>query len=334
MTHTVHMINESDITISKKRFAMFGEFIDITIYDIDKEFTEPLIIEIYAEGLRLQKIFNFYDPGSELSILNNKRSMKVSEELLYVIKEALKYSLMTEGLYDVSIGKKIKARKSGRELNISCTYKDIVIDENKIILNNNDLMIDLGSIAKGYIVDKLVEFMKSLGIISGFIDARGDMKIFGEFAEIIDIQHPRISDSAIGAIRFDNMSMATSGDYNQYYGKYDNNHIIGTKNTISVTVIAKELAEADAIATCLMVMNDNEIEEFLKKYNFKALVIDKNLNIKTYNGFEKHYYEQEDQQEYAKETYKPAKEIYNYKKENTKENNNKDTHSKYFEVKN
>ena len=58
-------------------------------------------------------------------------------------------------------------RKKGLEISkINCSYKDIKIkktsslNEHEIILENKDVMIDLGSIAKGFIADKIAEFLK------------------------------------------------------------------------------------------------------------------------------------------------------------------------------
>ena len=68
-------------------------------------------------GLRLQKIFNFYDSESELSILNAKRRLEVSDDLLKVIKKAIKFSLLTNGRYDISLGKNMLERKTGKDGN-------------------------------------------------------------------------------------------------------------------------------------------------------------------------------------------------------------------------
>lgn len=266
---------------------LVGKTVSIVIYDIAKEISDLLFKEAYREGIRLEKIFNFYDKTSELSFLNKKRKMTVSHDLLKVIKKALEYCEITKGEYDISIGKHILERKSGKELSkINCSYKDIKINGNEVSLENDDVLIDLGSIAKGYIVDKIAEFLESQGVISFFIDGRGDMKAVGKYEESIGIQHPRAEDKTICQTQIKNSSIATSGDYKQFYQTYEKSHIIGKKDLISVSVIADNLMEADVFASAVFLINKKLRENIIKKNpQFKVLTIDENLNKNAYNGF-------------------------------------------------
>ena len=93
------------------RKNLLGGEVEFAFYDIDKSLAENLAEELYIEGLRLQKIFNNFDDSSELFLLNKKRELKVSKELLEVLKESLKYSELTDGKYDVSKGKQFLERK-------------------------------------------------------------------------------------------------------------------------------------------------------------------------------------------------------------------------------
>jgi len=274
------------ITFKKK---LFGENILITLYDVEESLAGAIFEEAYTEALRLQKIFNFYDKGSELSKLNLKRKLKVSSELLEVIKEAINISNATNGKYDISLGKLIQNRKKGEnEENLNCSFKDIFIKGNEITLTNPDVLIDLGSIAKGYIVDSISEFLISKGILQGLVDGRGDIRVFGENEEIIGIQHPRENNRLISSIAVINKAVATSGDYNQYQSSFEKSHIINQKDAISITVVAENLMVADAYATALFVSNKREREKMLKKNKrIQAMVIDKKLNLNYSNGFEK-----------------------------------------------
>lgn len=274
----------NETTFSRK---LMGGLIEITLYEINSDLALPLLEETYEEGLRLQKIFNFFDSESELSLLNKKRSKKVSKELLEVISKALEYCKKTKGKYDLSIGKQIIQRKKGEEVKpIKSSYKNIIIKGNEISLNHEDVLIDLGSIAKGYIVDKLVEFLIKKGVKNGLVDARGDIRAFGNKQQVINIQHLRDKSKIIYPFTLKNSGVATSGDYNQYYGDHEKSHILGKNDLISVTVISKKLAEADVLATSILVLNEDEVEKFIKlKKDFQVLTIDKKLSIKVYNKF-------------------------------------------------
>jgi FAD:protein FMN transferase len=273
---------------AKKRFPMFGKEVEIILYDIDEIMAEPVLLDINKEGLRLQKIFNFYDSKSELSKLNNERRIKASKELLFVIKEALKYCALTNGKYDISKGLEFWQRKNKKEMiKTNCSYKDIHISGNNVELANEDVFIDLGSIAKGYIVDKMIDYADKAGVENSYINARGDIKVKGNRIEIVAVQHPRDRKKTIHPIRLENAAIATSGDYNQFNGSFDKSHIIGQKEIISATVVSDNLMEADVFATLFCVLGKEESENIImKNQKIKVLLIDNELGEHSYNGFE------------------------------------------------
>ncbi len=279
---TDNMANH-DLTQISKKFQLVGDNIELTLYDFDKDMSEVIFSKFYSEALRLQKIFNFYDKTSELSRLNQKRNMKCSKELAKVIKLSIKFSKFTKGEYDAAKGKEFLSRKKDEEKKVNCSYKDVLIKGNVLTLENDDVLIDLGSVAKGYIGDKLTEFLKNEGVESGFIDLRGDMISFGKHTENMSIQHPRDKEKTIYSFNLKSESVATSGDYNQYYNNdYDKSHIINKKDIISVTVVHKKLAVADALATAIFVCGSKNLKKFSKE---KYLVITKDLKMIKSKGF-------------------------------------------------
>ncbi|RMF54675.1 FAD:protein FMN transferase [Candidatus Woesearchaeota archaeon] len=268
---------------------LFGKEVEIILYDVEPFLGEEISGSAYDLALRLQRIFNFFDDSSELSALNKKREMVVSDDLLKVLKKALKVCELTEGQYDITLGKQVLERKSGLKTSpVSCSYKDIKIKGNKVIISNEDAVIDLGSIAKGYITDRISEHIMNAGVLSGLIDARGDLRVFGQRFELVDVQHPRNKDKIICTLKIRGLSVATSGDYNQYYNNYENSHIINKKELVSTTVVAPTLEEADVYATALMVSDKKARERIINENKkIKALTVDSDLNTFCYNGFEK-----------------------------------------------
>jgi FAD:protein FMN transferase len=265
-----------------------GGRVDVSVYDATQDEADACFDSLLGEGRRLEKVFSLYDPDSELSALNTKRSMDVSNELLEVLKAALAYSRQTGGRYDVTRGRQYLARKGGMPIpEVSCTYGDVRIRGRTVTLEHPDLLIDLGSIAKGYIGDRLIENMRELGISGGFIDARGDMKAFGEHPEVVWVQHPRDREKKMKPIVLENAAVATSGDYNQYDGSYDRCHIMGKRGIISATVVADTLMDADAAATCLMLLGAEESGRFLETHpGLRAYAIGEDLAEHTYNGYD------------------------------------------------
>ncbi len=259
---------------------LFSGTIEIFIYEI-KSNGDNLINEAYKVGLKLEKIFNFFDKKSELSKLNKKRKMEVSEDLSKVLKLAIKLSKESAGKYDISLGKNFTKTKNYKKLKkIGCSYNDIKIKENFVEIFHKDVLIDLGSIAKGYITDKIAEFLKLKGVKKGAINSRGDILVWGDEESKIKIIHPKKEKKFLTSIKLMNSGIATSGESNQ-------KHLLNKKNYASVTVIAPTLMEADLYATVFSLVDKNKLKKILKtKKGVKVLRILNNLNAEIYNNFE------------------------------------------------
>lgn len=268
---------------------MFGREALIVLDDIDKDMGKSITDGACKVGLSLHRIFDFYDKDSELSQINRKRQLKVSKPLLEIIQKTLEFSHLTHGSYDITLGKSIiQRKKDGTSKSPGCSFNDIIIEGSLITLNNKNAMIDLGSIAKGYIADKMVEYLESEGVESGMIDARGDIRVFGPVERTIGIQHPRDKEQIIKYLNLKDESVATSGDYRQYRGTFENCHIINNKDLISVTAVAPTLAIADLFATVVFVAGKDNRERILEMHKYiKVLTIDKRLGLTYYNDFER-----------------------------------------------
>jgi len=265
-----------------------GGTVEVVMYGVEEPLANDYFEELHTEARRLQHIFDFFNPSSELSLLNKNRRMRVSDEMASILRKALEYSNETRGAYDISIGKQIMARKQGKSLpKISCSFRNILLEGNRVTLNHPDVLIDLGSIAKGYVGDRIIESMHEIGIESGFVDARGDMRTYGGREEVVRIQHPRDKNRTLNPIVVQDMAVATSGDYNQYYGSFDKSHIIGDTDFISATVVSEQLVDADALASCVFLLGTTKAGKFLEGHkDTKVFAIDKALDQHIYNDFQ------------------------------------------------
>ncbi len=268
-------------------YEIMGGNVKLVLYNLEKEISDIISEDVFKELVRLVKIFNFFDDYSELSLLNKHRKKDVSPELLEVLKKSLEYCKISRGAYDISLGKNILERKQGKNLSrINCSYRDILIKGKKVILNSSDAMIDLGSVAKGYIGDRISYFLKKAGVKSFFIDLRGDLLCYGKYAERVGIMSPREGVKIPFVLRIKNRAIATSGDYNQFWEDYSQSHILNKKDLISVTVVAKTLLEADLFASVVFVSSKKEREKIISKMKkYAVYTIDSELNKKDYNNF-------------------------------------------------
>lgn len=260
----MHIWNGMTKTTHTYKKKLFWWEIDIVINNtqwFDDTTLQQKIDIVYEQALKLQHIFNFYDPTSELSQLNTNRSMTVSNELLDLIKQWIAMSELTEWAYDISLWKYILERKSWKPVSEQlCLYKDIIIENNTVTLRHPDAMIDLWSVAKWYITDRIAQVCVEQWLESWLIDSRWDIIAFGTYSERLWIQHPRDQEWEIWTFALCQQAVATSWDYHQFDTDFSQSHILHQWHDSSITVVAKTLAQADIIATALFV-SDEKIRE-------------------------------------------------------------------------
>lgn len=145
--------------------------------------------------------------------------------------------------------------------------------DRKRIYKPAGMQISLGSIAKGYILDKAREYMQGLNLDKGYISCRSSMTLFGsDTPQVILIQDPRNPNREIASFKLSNSSLGTSGDYQQYF-EYQGkryHHILNAKTgtpvpaVYSVTVIHPSAAWADGLSTALFTMDPLKAIELVK----------------------------------------------------------------------
>lgn len=187
------------------------------------------------EILRLEKLFNRFDENSEISKLNNRKSLQLSKDTKEIIKLSQKMKVLTNGAFNVQYGGKI----------------------------------DLGGIAKGYAADKARALLMKSGAKSGMIDMASSIAVFGPRTWKIAIKHPRQNGQYLKTIELkDGQSLSTSGDYER--GK----HIIDPKTKKpamlcqAVTIVGTSAAQCDALSTAVFVLGPVQGAKLLDGYNF------------------------------------------------------------------
>ena len=131
---------------------------------------------------------------------------------------------------------------------------------------DRQFVFDVGGIAKGLAVDHAAAKLRSLGFRSAIINAGGDLRLIGRRPDgkpwRIAIRHPRRKGDFLGYLDLEDVSVATSGDYEQYFifeGKRYHHILDPTtgmpgRRSNSVTVVAPGSCLSDALATGLFLM--------------------------------------------------------------------------------
>ncbi|MBT3299798.1 MAG: FAD:protein FMN transferase [Candidatus Marinimicrobia bacterium] len=273
--------------------------------------------------ININQEMSVYISESNISLFNKKRNILPSEipnSFKKVIERSLFWFKETGGAFDITVmplvnlwgfgtKEKIETLPDIEKIHVlmaSIGSDYISLNGNLLIKNNVDVQIDLGAVAKGFAVDVIAEFLERKGVRHYFVEIGGEINCEGKNREgkiwTIGIQTPKrnsLDYSVIKKIKLKNRSIATSGDYKNFVeinGKFYS-HAINPKTgypvesqVASVSVIAPNCMDADALATGLMIMPLSEGKILVKKFNeMDAMWILRNenglYNIEKTSGF-------------------------------------------------
>lgn len=266
---------------------LMGTLVEITLVGGDEKTLKEAAEQAFLEIERLEAMMSHYKEDSELSMINRmagRGAVQVSPELLEVIEEAMRFSELSGGAFDVTMGVLGRVWDFGtngekapphpevvKALLPLIDYRQITIDRgySTVKLNKAGMIMNLGGIAKGYIVKRAVEAIKARGIKKGIVHAGGDMVVFQGTSEPpfrVGIKHPRKMDSLLGTILVSSGAIATSGDYERFFIKdgVRYNHIMDPTTGFpagrcqSVTIIGRDATTADALSTAVFVMGPDK----------------------------------------------------------------------------
>lgn len=260
--------------------------------------------------LSLHKRMSIYESTSEISSLNHmagSSSLSISPEIYDLIRRSVAYSKLTNGAFDITALplKKIwqTAEKIPTEAQIYhakklVNYRNIVFSDNKIMLKYSGMGVDLGGIAKGFAVDKVVELLKIRGIAPGVINFGGSVFVLGE-ERSVGIQTPfGKKGTYIGTIRVKNKAVVTSGAYENYrvINGTAYQHILDphtgypvNNELLAVTLIGAKAEELDALATGVCVMGIQKGYDLLKKRQIDAIFIKKDGSVLLTEGIKESF---------------------------------------------
>lgn len=173
-------------------------------------------------------------------------------------------------------------------------YKNIEISNNEVTLLDEDTIIDLGAITKGYIADKIKELLVDEGITSGIINLGGNIQTIGSKPDgtpfEIGIQKPfGTSTESITSVSIVDKCVVTAGVYQRYFEE-DNkiyHHILDTNTgkpvdngLWGVTIITDDALTADILSTVCFIMGLEEGSEYIESLsNVEAIFVTDELEV-------------------------------------------------------
>ncbi|SEA44136.1 FAD:protein FMN transferase [Marinobacterium iners] len=249
-----------------------------------------------------------YIDDSELSKLNSVElgyAQTIPAELMFVLQESQRISEWTDGAFDVTVGPLVNLWGFGPDGRIIHAPTDEQIEHlrerigyrfvelipaTRQVRRLGEQYIDLSAIAKGYGVDALANLLEQEGVDRYLVEIGGELRAEGlkpdgsAWKLAIEAPVAGVERVAQTIISLESDAVATSGDYRNYFEEdgVRYSHTIDprtarpiTHRLASVTVIRPTCAEADALATALMVMGEEQGYNFAIEHNVKAFFISK-----------------------------------------------------------
>lgn len=270
----------------------FDTVIQVTIYDAGKKFCLDDCMEI------AEKYENMLSPsieGSDIWNINhsNGEPVAVSAETAELLNTALFYCEMSGGRIDLTMetvsvlwdfhaenetSNRIPDKDALEKALSHVDYHNLLIENDTVTLLDPDSAISLGFIAKGYIADKIKEYLLSQNVENAIINLGGNLLAVGTKPDGVPfqfgIQMPFDKQgSAITSLSVSDKSVVSSGVYERYF--YQDNalyhHILDTANgypvqnrLLSVTILSDSSTMGDALSTTCFVLGSDDGMELIE----------------------------------------------------------------------
>ncbi len=305
--------------VFKRSCKLMGNRFELSVVAANEQWANDRIDAGIAEISRIEKLLTTFADDSETNQVNQNAGiapMPVSRETFELVKRSVMISKVTQGAFDITYGSIDKrlwnfdeqmtalpdaavAKQMVRLIN----YRNIILDEDRctIFLKEKGMRIGFGGIGKGYAAERAKLILQQQGVISGVVNASGDLTAWGEQPDgknwTIGIANPDASRQIFSYLSISGLAVATSGNYEKFITingkKYS--HTINPKTGLpvtgikSVTIITTNAEIADAMATPVTIMGVHAGLDMVNQMkDIEAIVIDdndrlytsKNINIK------------------------------------------------------
>ena len=281
----------------QKTVLSMDTVIDFTVYgDNAQEAVAAAILELQ----RLDTLLSSHSESSEIAVINSaagKAPVHVSADTLAVLREAVYFAKQTGGAFDPTIGSITHLWSIGsrdefvpdemavRQALTLVDYRQLSINEQtcQVLLQRPGMRLDLGGIAKGYVLRRLKEVLIKHNVKSALINGGGDVLTIGKKPDgtpwVIGVQHPRISENIVSTIKLNNYDkVETSGDYQRafvkngvrYHHIFDPKTGYPTRTIASATIVTNGMTVPSSI---LLVLGEQRALSFMQQNYPEAQVL-------------------------------------------------------------
>jgi len=259
---------------------MMGTEVSVYLWSDDPEAGRLALEEVFDEATRIDCLMSTYKDESEISKINREAAngpVAAGDELFGVIQRSLDISVLTLGAFDItfdSVGQHYDFRSRQRpdevtveEERSNIDYRLVKLDRaaGTVSFGKEGVRINLGGIAKGYVVERGVDLLRHRGIENAIVTAGGDSRLLGDRRGrpwMVGIRDPRDDGQVAISIPLEDEAISTSGDYERYFDEdgIRYHHIIKPSTgepaggVHSATVFGPDAVITDALSTSVFVM--------------------------------------------------------------------------------
>jgi len=271
--------SDKRVLVYRKKYIM-GTVFEIAAYDHSIGHASAAIERAFQKVVYLDDLMSNYKSDSALSKLNSSahfHAEHVPPDLYRVIDQAIKYSRLSNGKFDISIGPLVNlwkaalrgestpSREQQEDIRRCVGYEKIeLVPPDQISFRSLCLQLDLGAIGKGYAVDRAAEVLRSMGIRDALINAGGSTILAvgsppAQTGWLVHLRDP--SNKVDPQVMLNNESVSTSEQTPpSLLGSDSAGHIIDPetamplKTVFAVSAVSRTGTESDALSTTLLLL--------------------------------------------------------------------------------
>lgn len=289
----------------------FDTVVRVTLYGGREELLDGCM----ALAERYEGLFSKSIPTSDVSRLNaaGGEAVRVDGETAALLQTALQWSERSGGLFDPVIGsltflwnfgedrgeRDLPPEDAIREALAHTGRDKLALDGVMARLTDPEARIDLGGIAKGYIADRMKDYLLQNGVESAVISLGGNVLLVGEKPGAqpfrVGLQKPFADGELLAAIEARDCSVVTSGVYERWFthGGKRYHHILDPRTgysaesgVLGVTVVSQRSVDGDALSTILLLLGEEEGLRFAEGLDgVEACFVREDMSLSPTSGF-------------------------------------------------
>jgi thiamine biosynthesis lipoprotein len=272
------------VEVSDGRYVM-GTILAITLETGDRARGRMLLDRLYGTAQRLDRILTLYDPTSDVSQLNARAGrgpQAVDPELAELLAQSIAFARRTRGTFDVSVGPLMALWRAAAERGAVPTAAELarararvgsdgvrVLSARSVEIMRPGASVDLGGVAKGYALDRLLESLRAAGVASALLDF-GESSFWalgappGEDGWRLLVRRPDTGYVGVATLRDRAVSVSESLGQSLEIGGRRYGHVIDPRSgrplerAALAMVLAPSAAEAEALSKALLLLGEED----------------------------------------------------------------------------